>query len=269
MVSFDGNKEWHDAHRVDNRGMGTHDRTVSIIRYMKSDYRDYYSKRVCFNSVYGSVHSLKDSIDYYVNNNITKVIFNPILNDMKPYIISDDDEYKIFMKDNISKYVYGINDRELLNYRKVIKDVLFGGVIKILKRKNESSINRIAMGCKPFVSQLHLNSDKSYSFCYTYHKGYKNTTDMDGIIEKYQDNIEKEYIKYIKEECLGCWARSMCRPCPINLINSSGNVDLIKFKKEQCDKIKKLIYLYFEILVILNSYNPAITKMIFNGEDVR
>lgn len=260
MISLDGNKDIHDAHRRTVNNEPTFEKVYSSILYLKENYPDYFWNHVQINCVLSEKKSLFDVIGFFEDRGLWNVsLSEPVQRDLLLSGVYEGEESRSFLHYNVKRFleVFRSGEHEWLAF---YGQFFAHSCYQFLQRplcKRTTIVPKIS--CVPYRLNQVLHTDGSEYFCETlrsyYPKGVYTVEDKYLATKRLYD----VFYEYVNVECRTCVANRLCSICWVNMIDENGDLCLKKLKKA-CNQIRRRFPIIVELSTILLVIDPDILK---------
>lgn len=215
-ITIDGSKAMHDKNRVTSSGQGSFESIYGNLKLFSEKYPTLYKDRVRFISTVKSIEDLIPLNKFWMEDRLLKSnrpqhISSIIPNFEKGESVSTDKEkfervYELGMS-CIREGKENILTDEIYNLIKPIKWRSY---------KRYESVNKITT-CINSPSMCFISATGDLFACERFCTDFKIGTLKNGIDRSLCENINKQYLQRKNTYCSKCWARRLCRRCPMGL----------------------------------------------------
>ena len=261
LLSLDGAREYHNAHRVFPNGEGSFDIIMEKLKHIKEKYPEFLSK-LMINSVISTDNDLSCTNDFFNAEQILDqlaVNMNTVNENNAKTSIQYDENFKV------------INDFEMCKaYLHMIGKISQRQVSK-LYRQNEGKAQIIYKTLKPYRMQekeLHpggpclpgiarLFMDVEGNFYPCERVSEKSEIMRIGHVDQGVDPEKAEYLLNVgattEQECKECFAFNFCKAC---CACCDGNTELSRDKKlAYCNSIRYTALEEMKLITMLKEFN--------------
>ena len=247
LVSLDGSKEIHDAHRTYPNGSGSFEKTFANLDLIKKNHPLFYRERVRFSSIYSKDLSLMKLHDFFSGDGLVKE--NPLR--VKTVLESNTNYYSRFPVDKKNSRdefqdFFEIIKNKLKNKVKLVpfESSMLSNLAKITENLKSARFSTLAGTCC-FDVRLYIDAIGSFHICEKMNPSFSFGDVWKGFDYKKMAEIVENYIRNISDKCTTCWAMHLCNRCYINFAEDGKFVHNDSF----CQKQKKSIVANLERII--------------------
>lgn len=257
QISLDGDRDNHDAFRIDKAGRGTHDKIMANLRYLYDQYGIYFRQAVTFIATMTPPYRILSLYRFYNENEMLRGQgwFINYVNPLNTNFFDDhggegqfkqyDAECLLIANDYIEKCIAGDAAGHFGQW-------LFGGLLyKIHQRSMNPSLPAWINGsCTPGVDKLFVTTQGEYSVCERAGGFMPMGSVRDGLSSTAVETIVYDYTKDAEQNCAVCPNARFCDTC--YLATRKGDVQDFQQKYKYCgrrlSKLQLHLYIYTSVL---------------------
>lgn len=257
QISLDGNRDTHDAFRVDKAGRGTHGKVMTNLRSLHDRHKEYFRRAVTFIATMAPPYGILDLYHFYNENEVIRGqgwfinYVNPLNTNFfdnhggegqfKKY----DAECLLIANDYIDKCIAGGSAGHFGQW-------LFGGLLyKIHQRSmNPNAPAWINGSCVPGIDKLFVTTQGEYSACERAGDFMPMGDIESGLNSADIEKIVFDYTKDAEQNCAACPNSRFCDTC--YLATRDGDIQNLHQKYKYCgrrlSKLQLHLYIYASVL---------------------
>lgn len=221
LISLDGAKEYHNAHRVFPNGKGSFDVIMEKLAHIKQKYPEFFS-RLTINSVISTDNDLSCSNNFFNADQILEqlaVNMNTLNRNNSKSSIEYGESFTTINNFEICKtYLYMLGKISLRHVSKLYQTNIgyVHGTYKTLKPfKMQADEGHPGGPCLPGITRILMDVDGNFYPC---ERVSENSKIMRiGHVEQGIDSEKAKYLlnvgKITEQECINCFAFNFCKVC--------------------------------------------------------
>ena len=215
-ITIDGDRVMHDKNRVTSNEHGSYDIIIDNLRLFKRKYPDLFVNRIRFLSTLKSITDLIPLNDFWMSSDL--------LRENRPQHIStiipnfEKGEHPSVDKRKFEN-VYEVALSHLKSGKDDILTDELRNLTKVIKRRSYRPLESVTtlQTCINVPESCFVSSDGKLYVCERFCTQYSIGNLETGIDKELSREICMAYIARKNHICSNCWARRICRKCPIGL----------------------------------------------------
>lgn len=239
LVSLDGDKENHDAKRLDIKGKGTFDTIIKNLERIRERDTDYFRRKVGFSAVYSMDLPLENMIRFFSDHQVLRdkrVRFNTVNTYNTNYYTHhpyDRDGFRSEFKTELNRILDKVREGRKLSG---LESHLYTTLIETGTSLKIRSYSVLGGACM-FDDRLYLDSSGQFHICEKMNNTFSIGNVDNGFDFVRMEAVVKDFAAVVKKHCLDCSIRYLCKRCYVTF----GGDGVFEINPEFCRNQKESI----------------------------